>query len=71
MYVCTLFNFDGCKHREPERCISYIVKEKGSDEVAKTEYVKLWDWLARSERKDEKVSLATISLLVQIGEQIW
>ena len=50
MYVCTLFNFDGCKHREPERCISYIVKEKGSDEVTKTKYVKLWDWLACSER---------------------
>ena len=51
MYVCTLFNFHGCKHREPERCISYIIssrKKKGSDEVTKTKYVKLWDWLACS-----------------------
>ena len=51
MYVCTLFNFHGCKHREPERCISYIIssrKKKRSDEVTKTKYVKLWDWLACS-----------------------
>ena len=32
--------------------------EKGSDDVTKTRSVKLCDWLAYPERKDEKYSLA-------------
>ena len=44
--------------------------EKGSDDVTKTRFVKLCDWLAYPERKDEKFHLPEISLLVQIGEEI-
>ena len=32
--------------------------QKGSDDVTKTRFVKLCDWLAYPERKDEKSSLA-------------
>ena len=49
--------------------------EKGSDDVTKTRFVKLCDWLAYPERKDEKISLARnqpnhLPEISQIGEEI-
>ena len=44
--------------------------DEGSDDVTKTRFVKLCDWLAYPKEKMKKVHLPEISLLVQIGEEI-
>ena len=45
------------------------LEEKRSSGVAKTKFMKLWDWLAYP-NKVKNVHFLKISLLVQIGEEI-